>query len=59
MINDFAGMIMITIGVSKIRAFEIDLRYEKRMQFVFCESVLNCIDALFGICDSDGTIVLF
>jgi hypothetical protein len=44
-LNDFVGMLLITIAVSKLSAFAIDPFYRSAMRFVFVCAVLNCIEA--------------
>ena len=45
-LNDFAGMLLITGGVLKLSRFDIDISYRRSMQFVTTCCILNCVTAL-------------
>lgn len=47
-LNDFLGMLLISVGIAKLSAFAIDQSFRSRMRFVFVCAVLNCIEAFFG-----------
>lgn len=47
-LNDFLGMLLITVGIAKLSAFAIDQSFRFRMRFVFICAVLNCVEAFFG-----------
>lgn len=47
-LNDFAGMLLITAAVSRLAKFAVDPSYRSSMQFVFFCSILNCVKALAG-----------
>ena len=45
-LNDFAGMLLITVGALKLSRFNIDISYRRSMQFVMACCILNCVTAL-------------
>lgn len=47
-LNDFVGMVLVTIGVSRLAGFAIDGAFVSAMRFVVACSVLNCIEPFFG-----------
>ena len=47
-LNDFVGMLLITVGISKLSAFAMDSSFRSSMRFVFACCVLNCVEAFIG-----------
>ena len=48
LLNDFVGMILITIAVVKLAKFRVDSSYRKQMLFVFICCLLGCVKSFFG-----------
>ena len=42
LLNDFAGMLLITVGVFRLSEFAVDAAFRSAMRFVFVCCVLNC-----------------
>ncbi len=47
-LNDFVGMLLITIGVHRLSEFVISSSFRTSMQFVFVCAILNCIETFMG-----------
>jgi hypothetical protein len=47
-LNDFVGMLLITVGIKKLSAFAIDPSFQTAMAFALVCSLLNCVKAFMG-----------
>lgn len=47
-INDFVGMVLITLGIVRLAEFDVDVEYAKIMQFLKVVSLVSCCDAVMN-----------